>query len=277
MATPRLASLALPGADGGPLPVDVRTGARGAERRPAVVICHGFKGFKDWGFFPRLAERLATAGFTAVSFNLSGSGVSGGDTFDALDRWGRQRPTADLADVATVVEWAVREGAPWVGLVGHSRGGGLAVLHTASDSRIRALVTWAAIDDFLLWSPADVARWRQEGRLDVVNTRTGQVLPLMRDALDDIEANRSGTLAIASAAGQIAVPWLIVHGTRDTSVQPDAAANLARHSGSPRTELLLLDGADHTFGIRHPWAGSTIEFDQVLERTVGWLSAALHG
>ena len=23
---------------------------------PAIVICHGFKGFKDWAFFPFLAE-----------------------------------------------------------------------------------------------------------------------------------------------------------------------------------------------------------------------------
>jgi len=23
---------------------------------PAVLLCHGFKGFKDWGFFPLLAE-----------------------------------------------------------------------------------------------------------------------------------------------------------------------------------------------------------------------------
>jgi uncharacterized protein len=257
--------------------VDVRTGARGAERRPVVVICHGFKGFKDWGFFPPLAERLATAGFTAVSFNQSGSGVSRGDTVEALDRWGHQRPSADLADVATVVDWAVRDGAPWVGLVGHSRGGGLAVLHTATDSRIRALVTWASIDDFLLWGPEEVARWRSEGRLDVVNTRTGQVLPMLLDTLEDIEANGADTLAIAAAAGRVAVPWLIVHGTRDPGVSPDAAVNLAQHSGSSRTELLLLDGADHTFGIRHPWAGSTVEFDQVLERTVGWLSAALHG
>ena len=70
MATPRLAKVRLGAADGGPLRVDVRTGARPGEARPAVVICHGFKGFKDWGFFPKLSERLAVAGFTALSFNF---------------------------------------------------------------------------------------------------------------------------------------------------------------------------------------------------------------
>ncbi len=47
--------------------------------KPAVVICHGFKGFMDWGFFPYLAELLADRGFVAIRFNLSGSGMKPGD------------------------------------------------------------------------------------------------------------------------------------------------------------------------------------------------------
>lgn len=274
MATPRLASLRLPAADGGTLPVDVRTGSRPGERRPAVVICHGFKGFKDWGFFPELAKRLATAGFTAVTFNCSGSGVGGGDTFDEPERWFRQRPSWDLADVGTVVDWATAEGAPWIGLVGHSRGGGLAVLHAGRDPRVRALVTWASIDHFLRWDPSQIAQWRRDGRIDVVNTRTGQVLPIGRDALDDIEAHGEDTLDVLAAAGRLSAPWLIAHGTADPSVPVDIARILASRSGAP-TELLLMAGADHTFGIRHPWAGSTREFDEVLERTAGHLSASL--
>jgi hypothetical protein len=34
-------------------------------RRPTVVICHGFKGFMEWGFFPHLAQLLADRGLTA--------------------------------------------------------------------------------------------------------------------------------------------------------------------------------------------------------------------
>jgi len=274
VATPRLASFRLPAADGGSLPVDVRTGGRPGEPRPAVVICHGFKGFKDWGFFPKLAERLATAGFTAVSFNCSGSGVSGGDTFDELDRWFHQRPSTDLADVGTVVDWAVAEGAPWVGLVGHSRGGGLAILHAARDPRIRALVTWNAVDHFLRWDSEQVRHWRQDGRIDIVNARTKQVLPMGRDALDDIDQH-GADLDIPRAAGQLRAPWLIVHAGTDGTVPLAIGRLLAEKSGSPATELVVMADADHTFGIRHPWAGSTTVFDEVLERTAGHLAAAL--
>jgi len=255
--------------------VDVRTGGRPGEPRPAIVLCHGFKGFKDWGFFPALAERLAVAGFTAVSFNLSGSGVSGGDVFDEPDRWFHQRPTVDLADVGTVVDWVVREGAPWVGLVGHSRGGGLAILQAGRDPRVRALVTWNAVDHFLRWDPEQVARWRRDGRIEIVNARTGQVLSMGRDALDDIDRHGTGALDIGGAAERLRIPWLIVHGGSDATVPVAIGRQLAERSGSAATELLVMAGADHTFGIRHPWAGSTPAFDEVLERTAGHLAGAL--
>ena len=240
-----------------------------------MVICHGFKGFKDWGFFPKLADRLAVAGFTAISFNFSGSGVSDGEAFDQPDRWAHQRPSADLNDVQAVVDYAAQEGSKWVGIIGHSRGGGLAVLHAARDERIRALVTWSAIDHFLRWPEEDIARWRREGKIDVVNQRTGLVLTILRDALDDVDANAAGLLNVPAAAARVRVPWLIVHGTGDRAVPVEAAHILAKASGSPATELLLLDGSDHTFGIKHPWAGTTPEFDAVLERTVGLFASAL--
>lgn len=274
MATPRLASLQLTAADGGRLPLDIRTGAGPGEIRPVVAICHGFKGFKDWGFFPKLAERLAVAGFTAVSFNFSGSGVADGDQFTEVERWRRQRLTTDLADIGIVLDYFAEQGATWFALVGHSRGGGLATLHAAGDARVRSLVTWAAIDDFLRWPEEEVARWRREGQIDIVNQRTGEVLTIGRDALDDIDANRD-RLDVLAAAAKVKVPWLIVQGGADPVVPAAIARRLKEASGSPRTELLEIPGADHGFGIKHPWRGTTAAFDLVLERTVRWFAASL--
>jgi pimeloyl-ACP methyl ester carboxylesterase len=139
---------------------------------------------------------------------------------------------------------------------------------------VRSVVTWAAVDHFLRWDAAQIEQWRRDGRIEVVNTRTGQVLPIGRDALDDIDAHGDEALNILAAAGRLRVPWLVVHGSADPAVPVSVARRLAARSGAP-TELLLMDGADHTFGVRHPWAGSTREFDEVLERTVGHLTAAL--
>ena len=267
MATPRLAKLKLAGADGGPLRVDVRGGQEAGGRRPAVLICHGFKGFKDYGFFPRTAERLATAGFLAISFNFSGSGVSDGVEFDEPERWAHQKPTNDLKDLATVADYAAAEGNGWIGLLGHSRGGGTAVLHAASDARVRSLVTWNGIDQYMNIPGFERERWRRDGKLDVVNTRTGQVLTMLTDTLDDLEQH-AAALDIVAAAGRISVPWLIAQGSADTTVPPSVAHRLAAASGSPRTDLYIAEGGDHGFGTRHPWPGSNPVFDAVLDRTV---------
>ena len=94
MATPTLSRHELDGTLG-PIFVDVRAGGRAAPR-PAVVIVHGFKGFKDWGFFPPFAERVARAGMTAVTFNMSGSGVDAGGSPAHADRFESMRTQLDL-------------------------------------------------------------------------------------------------------------------------------------------------------------------------------------
>jgi dienelactone hydrolase len=279
MATPSLTKHVLPGALG-ELLTDVRAAGR-ATPRPAVVVVHGFKGFKDWGMFPPLAERLAQAGFSAVSFNTSGSGVDDAGEFTWPERFGHNTFSAELADIATVVD-ALAAGdlgaAPptGIGLVGHSRGGGMGVLQAARDTRIKALVTWAAISTVERWpDDGERTRWRSAGKLDVLNARTGQVLPLYADTLDDVERHANGALDIPAAAGRVTAPWLILHGEADTSVPLAEAQRLARAT-SPRTRRFVpVAGAGHTFGAAHPWQGTTPELDLVMKETVGWLSRHL--
>jgi dienelactone hydrolase len=276
MVTPTHTRHVLPGSLGEIL-VDVRAGGR-ASPRPAVVIVHGFKGFKDWGMFPPLAERLARAGYTAVAYNASGSGVDDSGEFVWPERFGRNTFSAELADLGTVVDVLARGelGVPApsaLGLVGHSRGGGMAILQTARDLRVRALVTWAAISHVTRWSdPTELAGWRERGRLDVVNARTAQVLPLYLSVLEDVEANRSGSLDIEAAARAVRVPWLLIHGGADTSVSPEEADRLVAAADSGVLRSLRLGGAGHTFGAVHPWKGSTEELDTVFSETVAWFT-----
>ncbi len=278
MATPTLTKHVLPGALGDIL-VDVRAAGRDSPR-PAVLVLHGFKGFKDWGMFAPLADRLAQAGFAAVAFNASGSGVDDAGEFAWPERFGHNTFSAELADVGTVLDalagGALGTAAPTrIGLVGHSRGGGIAVLETARDQRIRALVTWAAIATVDRWPDAsERVRWRAAGKLDVLNARTGQVLPLYTDALDDVE-RRAAALDIGAAAARVSVPWLILHGTADPTVPFAEAERLARAAAPGRASLVPVAGGGHTFGAAHPWRGSTAELDLVMKDTVAWLGRHL--
>jgi uncharacterized protein len=277
MATPALTKHALPGALGQIL-IDVRSAGRNTSR-PAVLVVHGFKGFKDWGMFPHLAERLARAGFSAVTFNLSGSGVDDGGEFSLPDRFGHNTFSAELQDLQRVLD-ALLSGALGVpvpstlALVGHSRGGGIAVLQTARDSRIRALVTWAAISRVERWPEDQRSAWRARGHSEIQNARTGQILPLYTDVLDDIEQNAE-TLDIEAAAARIRVPWLIIHGTEDESVGFTEAETLKAASRRKKTQLLAIERGGHTFGATHPWHSPTAELDLVFDATLDWLAANL--
>ena len=281
MATPVCRPFELLGADGGPLRGDIRTAGDG-RGRPAVIVCHGFKGFKDWGFFPHLADRLARAGCTAVSFNFSASGVGpDGESFSEPERFRRWTYSGDLADLNAIVS-AVATGsvAPGIrppsaiGLVGHSRGGGVGILCAARDERLGALVTWNAIGHLLRWGPETIARWREAGELRVENQRTGEVLPLGTDLLEDIDRH-GDRLDMVAAAANVAIPWLVIHGAADATVPLPEGRQL--HQAATNAELLVIEGGSHTFGAKHPWAGTTPELEQAIEATVGWMSRGLFG
>jgi dienelactone hydrolase len=279
MATPTLTKTTIPGTLGEIL-VDVRAAERSAPA-PAVIIVHGFKGFKDWGMFPPFADRVARAGFTAVSLNLSGSGVDDRGEFSFPERFGKNTFSAEQDDLDRVL--AVLDsgglGVPRpsrVGVVGHSRGGGAAVLYAARVARIAALVTWAAIATVRRWPEDQRQAWRARGRLDVVNARTGQVLPMGVEVLDDIDANGDTALDIEGAAGRIGVPWLLIHGAADEAV-PVAEAERLAAIGKRRSdfERLIIEGAGHTFGAVHPFAGMTPHLEQVFDASVRRLTRSL--
>lgn len=281
MSTVNTKRFELQGADGGPLRGEVRTVGSG-EARPAVIICHGFKGFKDWGFFPKLAGRLARAGLTAITFNFSGSGIGpDGGSFSEPDRFGHSTFSGDMKDLETVANSLAKgrlcDGLDEIhsyGLFGHSRGGGIAVLHAASNTNVGALVTWSAIANTNRWDSETIARWRADGKVDIVNARTGEVLPIFTDTLDDIELGGEA-LDIAGAASRVLAPWLIVHGAEDESVSTEEAQTLYNAANKETTEINVIPGGTHTFGARHPWSGYTTELKSAVGGTIVWFSRYL--
>jgi uncharacterized protein len=221
----------------------------------AVLVCHGFKGFARWGFFPYLSRTLAQHGLTAIAFDFSGSGIGPDrESFVQADAFAGNTFSRELNDLDLLEDYARRK--KWIdgkfGLFGHSRGGGIAILFAAADgTTVNSLVTWAAISYPTRWSPDDVLVWRRRGHTEIANSRTGQVMRLDTDLLDDVELHGKTKLNIEAAAKKIKVPWLIVHGSKDETVPSTEAEHL--HSVSPGVSTLrLIEGGDHGFQARHP-------------------------
>jgi len=248
---------------------------------PVVVCCHGFKGFKDWGFHPWLGARLAEAGLAAVHFNFSRNGVRAADgDIEDLDAFRRNTLSIERDDLDAVLD-AVLSGridpsleASRLGLFGHSRGGGLALLGASERREVRALATWAAVSHFdRIADEATIEEWRRRGVYEVVNSRTGQRLPMGVAFLDDVLANLD-RLDLSAAARRLAVPWLLVHGTADPTVPFDEARELHATTDG-RAGLLAVDGAGHTFGAVHPFAGPTAHLEEAAGATLAHFRAAL--
>jgi alpha-beta hydrolase superfamily lysophospholipase len=236
----------------------------------AVIICHGFKGFAHWAFFPYLARTLAQDGLTAITFDFSGSGVGADrESFTDEGAFAGNTFSRELEDLELIQEFARRK--KWIngkfGIFGHSRGGGMAILFAATEAaNVNALVTWAAISYPNRWSPEDVITWRKRGHTDITNSRTGQVMRLETDLLDDVELHGKTKLNIAAAAGKIRAPWLIIHGTADETVPSSEAEHLHSLSKGMST-LRLIEGANHGFGATHPLGKAPPALEQVVQET----------
>ena len=244
---------------------------------PVVVVCHGFKGFMEWGFFPPLAELLCARGFLVVRFNFSGSGMEPGeDRVTDFEGFRQNTFSGDLADLLAVLDGLEtlvdgRGDLDRVGLLGHSRGGGCALLGAADEAwrdRLKALVTWASVGTFDRYPEEMKKTWRQEGEWVVLNGRTGQQLPIGLGLLDDLETN-AAALDLEAAAGRRRAPWLIVHGEDDETVAVSDAHALAEAAADP-AQLLVVKGASHTFGSRHPFQGPTRELIEAMNATQTW-------
>lgn len=265
---------------GGARPIHGRiTFPRGAPEapraRPCVVALHGFKGFMDWGFWPGFARRLAGRGFAVVRFNFSGSGHLDSERFSEPQAFFENTPTRELEDLERVRAW-LEDGAPrWLdtrrlALVGHSLGGGVALVHAARRGDARAVVGWAAVSNFRRF-PAEVeALWRRQGFVEIPNLRTQEIHRLGTEWLNDVESNATA-LDIRAACARLRTPTLLVHGSADEAV-PLAEGEALRDAFRPGlARLCVLPGANHTFQAVHPPGRVSAELEQVLHQTEDFL------
>jgi len=275
-------SFSLSNARGDAVHGDLRFVNDGAPK-PIVIFCHGFKGFKDWGPFPMWGRRLAKAGFGSILFNFSHNGVhpDAPTEFTQPDRFAQNTFTRELDDLTAVLD-AVDGGtleAPFgtegLGLMGHSRGGGTAILQAARNPRVGALVTWSAVSSFIdRFTDDQIEDWETQGYTTILNSRTGQTMRLNRVLYDDALAH-ADALDIQAAAAEIDAPWLIVHAEDDEAV-PFAEAE-ALDDAAMGAERFTAQGG-HTFGGQHPFSGTPpTSLADVWDRTLHFFRVHLKG
>ena len=232
---------------------------QGKENLPVIVFAHGFKGFKDWGYFPMAANWFASQGFAFVRFNFShnGTSIEHPQDFVALENFGKNNFSIELNDFDDVLTWISAKAGQYafntnkIYSIGHSRGGGISLIKANEDSRIKKVITWASVADFESRMKVEgFEEWKKNGVTYIPNSRTNQNMPLYFQFYENLDENRERFL-IKKAAKNLSKPLLIIHGTNDETV-PLNEAN-ALHQWANDSRLHIIENADHTFNTIHPY------------------------
>jgi len=251
--------------------------------RPVVIYAHGFNGFKDWGNFDLIAKQFAAAGFVMLKFNFSHNGTSPGqpEVFTDLEAFGNNNYSKQLKDLELVTNWVsdpqnnyhAAINPQHIYLMGHSMGGGIAILHAAKDSRIKKLITWASVSKCKTpwgsWTKEKMQEWKTNAVQYYTNGRTKQELPMYYQLYEDYVQNAE-SLDIEKAIKSLTIPVLICHGTLDTAVDVQKAYDLK--SWLPAAQLFTV-ATDHVFGRSHPWTSMDLPapMQEVVDKSIAFL------
>ncbi|NVJ88508.1 MAG: alpha/beta fold hydrolase [Flavobacteriaceae bacterium] len=249
--------------------------------KPVVIFCHGYKGFKDWGAWNIMAKTYAEAGFFFIKFNFSHNGgtIQQPIDFPDLEAFGNNNYIKELDDLETVINWIFNSkdykneiDLTNVSLIGHSRGGGIVLLKTNEDKRVKKVITLASVCDFgkRTATVGDLDQWEKEGVKYVVNGRTKQNMPHYYQFYENYIENKE-RLDIKNATSKLRVPHLLIHGDKDTSVSIKEAENLKKWN--PVSEYHIVKNADHVFNTKHPWLENSLskELEEVTKKCIHFL------
>jgi uncharacterized protein len=280
-------SLKIQNKQGDNLNADFRYPLESNGKLPLVIFSHGFKGFKDWGCFPYMMEKIASENFFTVSFNFSFNGTGDNEDeqidFKRLDLFARNTFSRELDDLGSVIDYLFEHKADYnfdennVTLIGHSRGGGISILKTAEDKRVTKLIVLASVNNFNRYSDVLKSKWKEVGYFEVLNSRTNQMMRMNYTLIEDLEKN-SKRLDIQNAITKIKIPVLLIHGTQDITVDYSNAEDLyarrieADNENKKNTEIVLINNTGHTFGAVQPFAGTTKALEEAITLILDFLN-----
>ena len=238
-----------------------------------IVYVHGFKGFKNWGFVPYISQYLSEKGFFVITFNFSLNGV--GDNlyeFDELEKFAKNTYTREISELSEIVSvyrknYFGPQPNKGIGLLGHSRGGGIALLTASKLKSVSAVATWASVSTFDRYSERQKKEWRKNGYFEALNSRTNQLMRMNSEFLDDIEINSGESLNLKKAVQNLNKPLFLAHGEQDLAVPVKECKKLFEWSDHKQTELFLLQTTGHTFDAKHPFEGTNDNLEKLLSKT----------
>lgn len=212
----------------------------GKDKRPAIIILHGFTGYKEEKHIEELAKELSRRGFVIIRFDASGSGESQGTMKDDY------RMTHYLSDIDVVYEYLCnhpRVDEKRIGIWGHSMGAMLAIIWGSKHPEIKAIcsvsppVQMGTTD----WLGQFLETWKKTGWFTKVSSSGHGVSRVPWAFMED-----AGNYNTLDYVGDLRSPLLIMLGLAEDTVPPEHTREIFRNAHEPK-ELVEVEGMNHDY------------------------------
>jgi len=250
---------------------------------PVVFISHGFKGWKDWGFFPYVSERIAKAGAIAVCFNYSLSDIKeGSDLVSDIDKFANNTISQELEDLnilinsfndLTIPEFQGLE-KYWnndIYLLGHSMGGGISLITAKTNLSVKKVALWSSVAKFDRYTERQKDIWKKKGLIEFANRKTNQMLRMNHSYLEDVNNNQD-LFNLPNTIAGLNTPVLLIHGRQDVTVPLKEAEMLIKADRNNIITTEIIEKTGHTYGIEHPFQGTTPALEKAINKTIEFFS-----
>ena len=251
------------------------------QKKPIVIFCHGYKGYKDWGAWNLAAKEFVKNSIFFVKFNFSHNGgtVENPIDFPDLEAFGKNNFIKELNDLEAIIDWVTTNpdfknevDINNITLIGHSRGGGIVTIKASENDKVKKLITWSGVSDYGVRFPKGelLKVWKKDGVSYILNSRTHQKMPHLYQFYQNFKENEE-RLTIKKAVLKLKIPHLIIHGENDEVVLPMEAKNL--HSWNPNSELIFIDKMNHPLGCTQPWEKSEmpVHLKKVVKKSIEFI------
>lgn len=239
----------------------------------AIVICHGYKGFKDWGMFPYVAKKLSEH-YDVITFNFSHNGVGENLVeFTELEKFAANTYSRELEDLDILIKSISEERLPMnhkirnhpLFLMGHSRGAGVCLIYSFDNSDlIQGVISWNGVADLDLFSNEEKNEMKSNGRAYIFNGRTKQQMPLNLEILEDMEEHQE-RYHILERVKYAKTPITLIQGSEDFQKLRKGSSLL--QEANPFISWIEIPGGNHTFKTVHPFQGTTEPLEEAILQT----------